>query len=187
MIRAEAGRCPERDNISFFSENFPEAMIIVVAGLPGSGKSYFASRLAVRLGAEYWNSDQVRKRLAAMGKYSLDDKLRIYEYMAQMAAAAVRAGKPAVVDATFYHHSMRDLFNGTARDCHCRIHFILVTASEAVTRERLSRPRPDSEADFGVYQSMKDLFEKFEGPHLLLHSKNDNVEEMIEVALKYLR
>jgi predicted kinase len=103
-----------------------------------------------------------------------------------MAAAAVQAGTPAVVDATFYHHSMRDLFSRTAQDCRCGIRFILVAASEALTRERLSRPRPDSEADFGVYQSMKHLFEKFEGPHLLLHSKNDNVEEMIEVALKYL-
>jgi len=35
-------------------------MIIIVFGLPGSGKSYFASKLAERINARYINSDVIR-------------------------------------------------------------------------------------------------------------------------------
>jgi len=39
-------------------------MIIVVTGLPGSGKSYFAQQLAPLMDAEYINSDKVRSLMS---------------------------------------------------------------------------------------------------------------------------
>lgn len=158
----------------------------LVCGLPGSGKSYFASRLATRINADYINSDRVRKELLAMGRYSLEDKLHIYQQMAERAAASVNQGKDVLVDATFYHHTMRELFIQTALQNRCPIRFILIVTSDALARERLSRARTDSEADLSVYQSMKPEFEKFTQPHLLLQSEADNIEQMLGAAVDYL-
>lgn len=44
-------------------------MIILVAGLPGPGKSYFAEKLAGILSAVYLNTDRIRLALHAAGKY----------------------------------------------------------------------------------------------------------------------
>ena len=38
-------------------------MIVIVFGLPGSGKSYFASHLASMINADYINSDKVRRTM----------------------------------------------------------------------------------------------------------------------------
>lgn len=158
----------------------------LVCGLPGSGKSFFASRLATRINAEYINSDQVRKELLAMGRYSFEDKLGIYQHMAERAAALISQGKDVVVDATFYHHSMRELFMEAALQDQCPVRFIVIVASEALVRERLSRPRTDSEADLGVYQTMKAQFEDFTQPHLRLQSEEDNIQPMLAAAVDYL-
>ena len=53
-------------------------MIIVVSGLPGTGKSYFAEKLSGRLGAVHFNSDKMRNALHVRGKYTIGDKLHIY-------------------------------------------------------------------------------------------------------------
>ena len=158
----------------------------LVCGLPGSGKSFFASRLAARINADYINSDRVRKELLAMGRYSFEDKLRIYQHMAERAAALISQGKDVVVDATFYHHTMRELFMEAALQDQCPVRFIVIVASEALVRERLSRPRTESEADLGVYQTMKAQFEKFTQPHLRLQSEANNIEQMLAAAVEYL-
>lgn len=161
-------------------------MMILVCGLPGSGKSFFASRLAAKLNAEYINSDRVRKALLAAGRYSFEDKLRIYQHMAERAVTLARQGRDVVLDATFYHHTMRELFTQAALQNRCPVRFIVIVASEALVKERLSRPRTDSEADLGVYQTMKAQFEKFTQPHLRLQSEADNIEQMLTVAVDYL-
>lgn len=161
-------------------------MMILVSGLPGSGKSFFASRLAKRLNADYISSDLVRKTLQATGKYAFEDKFRIYRYMAEKAVKLTRQGNTVVVDATFYHHSMRALFMDAAEQNKCRIYFIVIEASEQLVKERLAQPRQDSEADLGVYQSMKTQFERYAQPHLRLQSEADNIEQMLAAAVEYL-
>ncbi len=161
-------------------------MLTLVSGLPGSGKSFFASRLAERLNAAYINSDRVRRELLATGKYSFEDKFRIYRHMAERAVKLVRQGKDVVVDATFYHQSMRDLFMEAALQNQCPVRFIMIEASEELVKERLSRPRTDSEADLGVYQTIKARFEEFTQPYLRLESEADNIEQMLAAAVDYL-
>jgi predicted kinase len=161
-------------------------MIIITSGLPGSGKTYFASRFAKQLGALYLGSDQLRTDQNARGRYSLKDKLSIYLYMADQTGKAVEKGQNVVVDATFYHHTMRDLFIELARMHHTPLHVFLVEAKEDLIRERLTQPRELSEADLGVYQSMKAKFESMEIPHLVLQSGRDNIGQMLQSATDYI-
>ncbi len=161
-------------------------MIIIVAGLPGSGKSYFAEKLAAKLGAAYVNSDVTRKEINALGKYSLREKLAVYEKMAGLTKEILKGQATVVVDATFYRDAMRKLFHTIAKECSSGICWIHVTASEALIRERLRKPRVNSEADFGVYQEIRDEFEAMTIPHLALESTNDNIISMLTKAIAYI-
>ena len=167
--------------------NAKSGLVIIVSGLPGSGKSYFAQRLAEALKAVYLNSDRIRISLQAKGKYTLDDKMYIYQTMAELTDKHLSRGETVVADATFYHHAMRDLLSGIASKHHSRTAFILVIADAKLVRERLSIPRADSEADLGVYESMKELFEPYLDKHLVLRSSTDNVSEMLTLATSYLQ
>lgn len=53
-------------------------VIVAVCGLPGSGKSYFAARLAERLDAVYLSSDRVRREMFTRRTYSDDEKMDVY-------------------------------------------------------------------------------------------------------------
>lgn len=162
-------------------------MIVIVSGLPGSGKSYFAGKLSKEVGAAYVNSDQVRHEMRASGKYSFDDKLNVYREMARRAAKIVEANKDVVIDATFYHHTMREMFVKLARLYKVPLFFIEVKADEALIRRRLQSPREYSEADFGVYEKVRDDFEGITLPHLTLESTDENIAEMLIQGLQYIK
>lgn len=160
--------------------------IIVVAGLPGSGKSYFARRLAARLDAKHINSDAVRKAMGASGRYSFEDKLVVYTQMVKMTDRFLDEQKVVVVDATFYHPTMRDMFLTVAQLRDIDIYFIQITAKESLIEERLKKPREDSEADFQVYKDIRAQLQQMTNPHLNLESTNDNIESMLNEAVAYI-
>ncbi len=160
-------------------------MMIIVAGLPGSGKSFFAVRLADRLGALHVNSDKVRHEMEARGNYSLSDKFRVYEEMISQAESGIRENLPVVVDATFYLRSIRDMFYDLAGNWGIPVFLMEVKAEEPLIKERLQKEREDSEADFAVYKKVKKAFEPIGRPHLILQSTNTNIEKLLEEALQY--
>lgn len=162
-------------------------ILVIVFGLPGSGKSFFAERLASHLNATYINTDRVRRSVRESSTYSLEEKLLVYKEMATQAKRAILDDKPVVVDGTFYKPAMVELFNGMATDLSVPVFFIEVTAEEALIRERLKVPRKYSEADFAVYEKIRREFERVEVPHLRLQSTNNNIETMIRQAVEYIR
>ncbi len=161
-------------------------MIIVVMGLPGSGKSYFAEKLSRQLEAVYINSDQVRNALGARGKYTVEDKMVVYNTMVDKARHALADGKRVVVDATFYQHRMVEIFKDLAMMYLSPICFIKVEADENLIKSRLTKLRHDSEADYNVYLKIKNQFEDPGVPYLSLRSEEDNIHDMLELALEYI-
>lgn len=161
-------------------------MVIIVFGLPGSGKSYFASRLAARLNARYVNSDELRLQLLPKRTYSDAEKLLVYEAMLAAMAAAITEHKTIVLDATFYKKAIRKTFELKAASLQETIIYIEVTAPEDIITERLAKPRNFSEADIAVYHKLKQEFEPLQQQHLVLVSSNNDIEPSIQQALEYI-
>lgn len=160
-------------------------MIILVAGLPGSGKSYFAKRLSEHLGTYYMSSDGVRKG-GTGAKYNQEDKLGVYEQMTQIAADVLANGQDMIVDATFYLKSVRRPFYELAYKHHIPCLLIYIYAEEDLIKTRVSKPRADSDADYEVYLKVKEQFEPIRRPHLVLQSTDSNISEMMDKTLQYI-
>ncbi len=161
-------------------------MIIIVFGLPGSGKSFFASKLAGKLKIKYVNSDVIRKELFAKRLYSPEEKMQVYNEMIREMKAAVQSQQSVILDATYYKKSIRQKVIESALDLDEKIIFIEVTAEEKIAKERLAKERPYSEADYSVYLKLKKEFEPLENDHLVLESGRDNIEEMLSEAMTYI-
>jgi len=162
-------------------------MIVIVFGLSGSGKSFFASRLAEKLEAKYVNSDKLRLNLFPVRSYSEEEKEKVYEEMDKEMEKAMTKGESIVLDATFYKEGIRKMFIESAKVYQQAIHFIEVQADEAIIRERLSKKREYSEADYSVYLKVKQSFESLKQDHLILESTQENIEEMLKVALDHIQ
>lgn len=160
-------------------------MVVIVFGLPGTGKSYFASRLSDKIHAEYVNSDRIRKELFKKRDYSETEKKAVYDKMLQAMSQALSQNQDLVLDATFHKKETRDLFANKMSSKES-LFFIEVHADEDIIKERLKKERPYSEADYEVYKIISQKNEPLSNPHLILQSTNDNIDEMLEKALAYL-
>ena len=161
-------------------------MVIIVFGLPGSGKSYFASRLARQLEAAYVSSDELRMKLIPRRTYTDDEKRMVYDQMVQAMSDALFDKKTVVLDATFYKKAIRARFDQAADEFNEKIIYIEVTAPENIIEERLKLPRTYSEADIEVYKKLKETAEPLSQPHLVLVSTNDNISPMLHDAIQYI-
>lgn len=161
-------------------------MIVVVFGLPGSGKSYFAYQLADKLKADYIGSDRLRRDLFAETIYSESEKLLVYSKMLMEMRAHIRQNRDLVCDATFYKNDIRKQFIDEAGEEN-EIIFIEIQAAEPVIRRRLAKKRADSDADFDVYQKIKEEWEPLQEEHLVLESTDNNINYMLNKAAAYLR
>lgn len=159
-------------------------MVLIVFGLPGSGKSYFAKALAGKLGACYINSDTIRDSFHDHNRYSRQDRAAVYDMMLNKMLIAMHEGKTVIVDATFYKDVFRRRFTSYIRE-HGMLHFIEIVADEPVIKNRLQQ-RQDSHADFDVYKLVKRDWDPVQFPHLILKSTDDNLDEMISNTLNYL-
>ena len=160
-------------------------MIIIVFGLPGSGKSYFAVSLANMIKVDYINSDQIRHIMFAVRGYSEREKMSVYNEMLVQMQKAIQQHKNLVLDATFYTNDIRNKFFDAAKNMDDII-FIEIRAEESLIRERLKRPRKDSEADFEVYKKIRKQWEPVYEDHLVLQSTDNNIAVMLEKTAAYL-
>jgi len=162
-------------------------MLIIVSGLPGSGKSFFASRLSKKINGIYISSDLTRKMMDTRGQYAFEDKINVYEEMARLAGDPLRQGETVVIDGTFYRKEMRNIFFTLATLLHQKVAYFEIVADEDTIRERLSHPRLDSEADFSVYKQIKPQYEAFDEDHLILESTKNDVDGMLTKAMDYIQ
>lgn len=162
-------------------------MLIIVCGLPGSGKTTLARELAGRVHAVHFSSDALRKKALAKPTYSEDEKMLIYDELARMAAASLAEGKDVIVDATYYSRMQRERMRKVAQDAGAKSFTLLCVLSEEETRRRLSRRKPGgiSDADFGVYLKIRMVFEPLDEPHLEVDG-SITMERMLKLILDFI-
>lgn len=161
--------------------------MIMVMGLPGSGKSYFATRLAKHISAVHLQSDIVRKSMHLEGNYTLEDKTAVYVEMCKQAEALLEKGESVVVDATFHLDTFRKIFFSMSSNYNTQVVTILVEADENLVKKRLKRSRQHSEADYTTYIQLKKEFDPVLHPFLHLISTDANIDSMIHMVINYLK
>jgi aminoglycoside phosphotransferase family enzyme/predicted kinase len=159
--------------------------LILTCGLPASGKTWLARRLAAPFEAAHLSSDVRRKILAHVppgqhrrdefdaGLYSPALRERTYESLLEAARSFLAPhsarepgghgmARTVVVDATFPSAERRAPFRELARELGAPFVVVHARASEALTRSRMEArthdPEETSDADWGVYLRSRESF-----------------------------
>jgi uncharacterized protein len=123
--------------------------LVLVGGLPGTGKSTLARAIGDALGAPVLRSDHVRKELAglppdrparaAFGEdlYSAAQTALTYEMLLERAAVALEMGETVIVDASWSSDRWRDRARDVAEDCHADVIELRCAAPTAIADRRM--------------------------------------------------
>jgi predicted kinase len=134
--------------------------LVLVGGLPGSGKTTIAGRLADSLGAVLLSSDRVRKELAGLapeahayagyreGIYAPAHTERTYAELLRRAGELLGRGESVVLDASWTDGDLRARASRIADDAHAELVPLRCEVAQSVAVERIrTRGRTMSDAD----------------------------------------
>jgi len=161
-------------------------MLVIITGLPGTGKTTLARQLAANFDAVHLNTDIIRTTLNLRGQYDPATKEKVYAEMLFQTEKVLKNQGRVVVDATFYKEALRAPYRALGRQYFQRMYWIEVQADETIIKERVEKKRQYSEADFEVYQAIKAIYEPLRDRHLILHTDQQSLEEMVERVWQYL-
>jgi uncharacterized protein len=139
--------------------------LVLLAGLPGAGKSTLARGLAERADFSVIRSDLVRKELAGRGDgpsaasafggdiYTPEWDDRTYAECLRRADRVIFGAGRVLIDASFREESRRRLFLEAARRWGIAALLLLCRADPGIVRHRLDGRRDDaSDAGWAIYQ-----------------------------------
>ncbi len=168
-------------------------MLVLITGLPGTGKSTIANHLARRMDADLLRTDEIRKHLFAEPTYSEEEKELVYKAMFLAARYLIKAGRGVIIEGTFYKRALRERVYRIAEDTKSKLMVVECTAPEWVVRRRTegrATRGASSEADYEVYKKIREQYEPLQRPRIVLDTSrplNENLRDLYrQMGLDYM-
>ena len=138
-LAADAERLAE--SLGQLPEPMVEPALIVVSGLPGTGKTYFSQKLAERLPFIVLESDALRRVLFPSPDHSPQESSRLFQACHHLIEALLKKGIPVILDATNLAERHREYLYSIADRLGVKLILVSVEASPQVVHERLKARR----------------------------------------------
>ncbi|MCG3754130.1 MULTISPECIES: AAA family ATPase [Amycolatopsis] len=174
-----------------------EVRTVLVGGLPGSGKSTVAARIADALGATLLQSDRIRKEIAGIdperhapadyrhGIYTPQWTALTYSELARRTAALLGLGESVVLDASWTSAHEREAIAAVAGQSGSRLCALRCTAPDAL-RERRLTTRTGSLSDAGPAVSREMAEDAAPWPSAFPLDTTRTPADTVETALAHL-
>ena len=174
-----------------------QPVLVMLCGLPGTGKTTLARRLADRLPAIIVESDRVRQTLFTPPTYTAEESQRVHKVCHILIGWYLRHYYHVVYDATNLYEHHRRLAYRLAERSGARLTVAEITASDEVVRRRLA-PRgcrdgpshmPDdySDADWQVYDHMRRRAEPIQHEHITVDTSDGDVERAVSYLIEAIK
>ncbi|HEX5547584.1 MAG TPA: ATP-binding protein [Ktedonobacterales bacterium] len=164
--------------------------LIVLSGLPGSGKSTIAELLAKRLRLPIFSVDPIESAIVKAGiARSFETGLAAYLVAATLADEQLKLGNSVIIDAVNAEEEGKDVWRGLAKKHGVELIVLLVALERSLHRQRLeSRVRNlygFSEVTWDMVEARRQAFTAWKELFLELDASCD-VEMNAEIAVQYI-
>ncbi len=175
-------------------------MLILVVGLPGTGKTFLAENLLSShfSGFISISTDEIRRRYFGLSEhhyldfnqeiYSQEKRNEIYNVINLMVDILLTQGFSIVVEGTYYTREKRDILLQT---CHRLKHqYLIIKTSypdelmEFRLKNREISDNDTSDARYHIYLALKERFESIEQPHITINTQQ-SITSCIEEVKNY--
>lgn len=158
-------------------EPIAEPFLVVVSGLPGTGKSHFCRQLVQRLPAVVLESDGLRKALFSSPSYSAAESRRLFRACHLLMEGLLGRGISLIFDATNLSEYNREYLYRIAERLGAKLVLVRVEAPPELVyarlRDRGLNSEGNSDADWAVYQRMKPQSQRIRRRHYAVDTSRD--------------
>lgn len=164
-------------------------LVILLAGLPGTGKSTLARNLAYKYNIEHISTDSVRKRIFryvkhedfGKGFYSSTQRQVVYDTINYTLYTLLKYGIGSVLDGTYYLERLRSKVQRICYRWDARFFLVIVKCPDSISKRRFEERekrnrRTLSDANYSVYEKFKQIFEPTNLHHINVTVTNDYQE-----------
>ena len=164
--------------------------IIVVSGLPGSGKSTVAEGIAETLKIPIFSVDPIESSIIRSGrKRSFDTGLAAYLVVEALAAEQLRVGISVIIDAVSPVNEARDMWRNLSTRFAARLIIIECVLESGLHKKRVeSRVRNMQGIPEVIWKDVENRRKEYLGweePRLVLDT-SDSMQNNLDKALEYI-
>lgn len=168
------------EHLANTDETTANPVLVMLTGLPGTGKSNLARQLAEVLPFAIVESDQVRKILFPQCEYTGEESQWVHRTCHALMDKLLMKGVRVIYDATNLHERHRELVYRLADAREVKLIVVKVVSPEAVASQRLRNRRGDvtddddvSDADVKVYRRMSRSVDPIRRNHVVVDTSRD--------------
>lgn len=161
-------------------------MLIILTGLPGTGKSSVGRMIAARTKGVLLSTDVIRRELFPKRRtFSKSESSRTYQEMYERAERLLSKRKKVILDATFLKEDYRDQAKAIARSAGVPWKVVEVTCDPKVIRDRFSarkKTTDPSEATYLTYLRFRKWYERPSDRHITVDNSGTPNDTARQVA-----
>ncbi len=161
-------------------------VLVLVSGLPGTGKTYFSQKLCERLPFVTLESDALRRVLNPSPAHSRSESARLFSAIHILCERLLREGHSVIVDATNLTEEHRQHFYNISDGAGVKLIIVHIEASPATVKDRLenrgNEPCNNSDADWKVYKRMRKSVDKIKRKHYSVDTSVDYTSILDEIV-----
>lgn len=185
------GRCRTESPLCYDSA-MSTPSLIVMSGLPGSGKSTIAERLAQRLRMPVFSVDPIESAMLKAGiAQSFETGLAAYLVAEVLASEQLKLGMSVIIDAVNAEEEGKDIWRGLASRYGLELTILEVIVSDRALHQRRMESRVRSlhgfsEVTWEQVEARRVSWTQWKEPTLRLDSTQD-IETNVSEALRFIQ
>ena len=161
-------------------------MIVLICGLPGTGKTFLSNKLSQYINSTVLSTDKIRKELIQKPTYTPWERALIYDVLFLLAKYLHSSGINCILDGTFNMEKSRREIKDLLNLSNDQFYIIECICPEDLIITRLLLRKDDySDATVSIYLKMKKIYEPVKQKHMSINTSKP-IDKNIDRILRYI-
>jgi hypothetical protein len=179
------------------------SILVLVMGLPGTGKTSVAKKISQRIDAKKIDNDKVKRKivpkllgskfewyLKTRRRFPFYTRKKVYEAMLFETKNHLNKNKNVVCTGSFYSKKLREIFYDFLISQNIEFYIVNVVCPENILKKRIAKrqiraKKEEIIATWDIYKKEKSLWQPIEEKHVIIDSSKD-INEQVDKFLKQI-